>query len=135
MSTKYIECLANQSPFTIGVDENDRIMWSVNFRLLSATPVDDMEGEIVKFIEDNSLGVRMTDLFYGQQVDIPSGAGPYVLLVNSGGTATDITHDGYRGERLSFQVLVYAGDYSEGQQRVYGIWRLLDGKRDFTLTA
>lgn len=135
MSTTYIECLAIQSPFTASLDENERIMWSVNFRVLAATPITHLENEFVKFIEDNSLGTRGTDLFYGQQVDIPSGSGPYILLVNYGGLATSITHDNYRGERSSFQVLVYCGDYTTGRDRIYAIWRLLDGKRDFTLSA
>lgn len=135
MSTTYIECIALQAPFTISLDENERIIWSVNFRILSATPIEHLEAEFVKFIEDNSLGTRGTNLFYGQQVDIPSGSGPYMLLLNTGGLATDITHDGYRGERPSFQILVYADDYTAGHDRVYAIWRLLDGKRDFTLTG
>lgn len=135
MPTYYLHILAVQSPFIIGVDVNNRTMWSMNFNCQCRSPVDKFEQEIAKVITDAGLGVSGTSLFIGPAVSIPAGAGPFILLHNTGGAASDISHDSTKQVNLSIQIVVYSSSYETGRVRAWAIWNVLDGKYNVTLSA
>lgn len=135
MSTRYLEILSVQSPFTIGVDENNRTMFSVNFNTMAAAPSDELEKEIVKLLTDASLGTFGTDIFIGPAAVIPQDSGPYIQVISTGGTAPIETHDGNKYERPSVQLIIRGLDYEATETRALAAWRALDGVRNQTVTA
>lgn len=139
MATRYIEILAVQRPFPIGLDENNRSVFSCNFDALADAPVASFEEEILKVLSDAGLatlydGATETgDTTIGPGARVPDGTGPYVQLIDTGGRPPDESQDSER-ERLSIQVLVSATNFQAARTRALAIWRALDGKRDVTVS-
>lgn len=134
----YQEILAVQSPFDIGSDENKRKMFSVNFDVMATAPVTDFEREMGKLINDASLGTFGTDMFIGTEAILPTGDGPFVLIINTGGEAPESTQNaaaGHTYELLSFQIVTSARGYDAAKTRALAVWRTLDGVRNTTVTA
>ena len=136
MST-YIEILSVQSPFDIGFDDNKRVMFSCNYDVMAVAPVTDFEREIGKLINNAGLGTFATDMFIGLEAILPTGDGPYVTIVNTGGIEPENTHNtsGHTYEHLSCQIVCRAKTYDAADTRALAIWRLLDGITNTTVTA
>lgn len=136
MSTRYLEIIAVQSPFTIGKDDNNRVAWSVNFDAHTDGPSDKFEEEIVKVLSDAGLATLGTDTWIGPGVVFPqTGNGPFTAIIPTGGESPDESHNGDVYERLSCQITVRASTYSLGRTRIFAIWRELIGKRNITVAA
>ena len=133
--SRYLEILAVQRPFPFRVDDNNRVVFSVNFTGLAAGPVDQWEEELVKVLSDASLATLGTDTFIGPAAVVPVGAGPFMTVIDTGGREPLETHDGLDYERLSAQVTVRASKYRTARTRALAIWRALDGVRDQTVAA
>jgi hypothetical protein len=133
--SRYLELLAIQRPFPIGADENQRVMFSVNFQATAAAPVEQWEEEIVKVLNDAGLATLGTDTFVGPEAVLPTGAGPYLTILDSGGLAPVDTHDGQEYERLSVQIIIRADKYRNARTRALAVWRALDGVRNTTVAA
>lgn len=132
--SSYLWIVAVQRPFSINKDENDRTIFSCNFEGNAVANMADFELEIAKIIGDAGLGAVSTTLFIGPKVDLPAGAGPFVRIIDTGGSGPVETHDARKQERFSFQILVHALSYTTGRTRALAIWRLLDGFRNQTVT-
>ena len=141
----YIHILARQSPFEYGKDPLNRVLFSCNFDCRAVYPVASFIREMSKLIIDAGLGVlefnpngtvneNTSNLFFSQQFNIPSGDGPYTILKQTGGFAPDESHN-TKIENLGLQVVVLASDYDQGDVRAKAVYRLLDGKRSFTVTV
>ena len=133
--SRYLEILATQRPFPFDVDESNRTVFSVNFTALAAGPVEQWEEEIVKVLNDAGLATLGTDTWVGPASVIPTGSGPYLTVIDTGGRAPDETHNGSTYERLSVQVTIRAAKYRDARTRALAIWRALDGVRDSTVAA
>jgi hypothetical protein len=136
--TRYLEILAVQRPLDVGPDQNARSCFSCNFTATAAAPVTAFEHEVAKLLSDAGLGTLGTDLFVGSAAVPPTGTGPYVQIINTGGAPPAETHDDKRYERLAFQIFVRAGGssgYTTARTRALAIWRELDGTRDVTVAA
>lgn len=136
----YIEILSVQEPFAYNVDGDNRTFFSCNYYARGVAPIVNFEGEIAKIISNAGLGTFNTDLFIGPRVVIPTGDGPYTLIINTGGRSPDEAHGttsspGTKYKNLGFQILVRAADYQIAQTRANSINNLLDGKRSFTIAA
>jgi hypothetical protein len=131
----YLEVLAVQRPFFIGTDDAGRAMLSVNFIATARQPVAQFEEEIGRIIFDAGLGTFGTNMFVGPSSSVPSGEGPFVHIIDSGGTSPLETHNGDKYERLSCQVVVRANNRKTARTRALAIWRALDGQRNFTVVA
>lgn len=129
----YIQILARQSPFEYGKDPLNRVLFSCNYDCRAVYPVSSFIREMVKLLVENSLGVSGTNLFIGPLVEVPSGDGPYITLKQTGGFAPDESHN-TKYENLGLQVIVVASDYDEGDIKAKSIYRLLDGRRNFTIS-
>lgn len=120
MTTRYVEILANQSdPEPIGTDENNRHMFSCNYRAMSAGVASTFEQDIASRIG----GVLAVDTFIGPNAVVPVGDGPYTELINTGGVSPLETHNGSKYPRLSIQVVVRARTYVAAQTRARAIPR------------
>ncbi len=139
----YQEILAMQSPMDIGSDENKRKRFSVNFEVMATEPVTDFEREIGKLINDAgfgtfTVGAVIGDMFIGTEAILPTGNGPFVSIINTGGSEPESTHNkaaGHTYEHLSVQIVVRARGYDAAKVRALAIWRTLDGVRNTTAVA
>ncbi len=75
------------------------------------------------------------DTIIGRGVPTPSGSGPFVRIIDTGGIAPTETHDGQEYERLSCQIVVIATSFVSGRTRALAVWRELNGKRNINVTA
>lgn len=135
MSTRYLEILSVGNPIDLGVDTNNRTKFSLNFETMCAADSDSLEAEMASLIQDASLGTLGTDMWYGQKAVLPTGDGPYMRVVATGGPHSLETHDGSEYERPTFQVTVTGTSYNTTRTRAYAIWRTLKGVRNTTVAA
>ena len=89
---------------------------------------------MAKLITDAGLALSGVNLFIGPQAEIPSGDGPYITLKQTGGFASDESHDS-EYPNLGLQVIVVALDYDEGDLKAKAIHTVLNKKRSFDVTA
>ena len=124
-----------QHPFPLdSVDSQHRVMFSCNFTCRAVYPVSNFEREMAKVITDNSLAILGTNLWYGPQVSIPDGDGPYIQLSSTGGRSSDWSHTS-KYENLSFQVLVRGSDYDVTKTKIHNIYTLFNGLEKLTITV
>lgn len=138
MSTFYLEMLSTGGPFNIGPDANSRHMFSVNFYCRARGPVDKLEEEVYKLLMDASLVTGLgVDTFIGMNsvIDEKTTPGPFVEIIRTSALPNEETHNGDKYERPTFQVVTRAKSYVIGRNLSLSIWRLLDGKRNFTVAA
>jgi hypothetical protein len=131
---RYLEILAVNEPAPIGVDANDRVMFTASYNSVAAG-VTKYEEEIAKLLFDASLGVLNTDLLIGPKANWPTGNGPYSNIINTGGVSPLETHDSSIYRRGSFQIVTRAKSYVVARNRATEIWNLLDGQREVTVVA
>ncbi len=136
--SRYLDILSTNRPFNLDVDENNRKMFAVNFDAVAAAPVEEWEDEVAKIIEDAGLGTRSSPnrtIFIGRGAVLPTGDGPYITILDSGGVAPLETHNSDLYERLSCEIIIRAKGFQTARTRALAIWRALDGVRDQTVTA
>lgn len=135
----YIQILAVQRPFDLGIDSKDnRTLVSCNFECIARAPVNTFEEDIAKILSDAGLatlsGSNM-DTFLGRSASIPvSGSGPFNHIFATGGGYPYETHNSDIAERLTVQTLIRATLYEAARTRALAIWRALNGKRNITVT-
>lgn len=66
--------------------------------------------EIAARLVEKGVGVVGTSIFKGSNAPIPSGAGPYLSLVETGGSGSARTHTDTATERPTVQLMVRAKD-------------------------
>lgn len=134
--TRYLEILAEQRPFQIGVDENDRVQFSCNFTAMAEAPVGQFESDIAALLVAAGLAVLADpgapngDLFIGWSGTLPVGDGPYTHIFNTAPYLTYITHNNTACESLAFQLITRALSYTAAHDRAVAMWRLLHGIRN-----
>lgn len=136
--TAYIEVLAMDRPADIGTDDNDRVIFSLNFQIQSQGTITNLEREIAKLITNAGLGTGLgTDIFIGTLAKLPvlTSSTPVINITATGGLGRDQTHNYDAYERPSCQITVRSKDYAAAQDRALAIWRALDGQRNFSVTA
>ena len=134
----YQEIIAVSPPFEVGFDENERKMFSMNFDCMVTAPATDFVREIGRLINDASLGTFGTDMFIGMEAILPTGDGPYITIINTGGSESLDTHNVAQGvtyEMRSCQIVVRARTYDSANTRALAVWRVLDGIRNTTVVA
>jgi hypothetical protein len=133
--TRFLSILAEQEPFPIGLDAKGRNMFSVNFTAVAATPIASWVACVIKVLNSAGLGTFGTDIFAGPAVALPVGAGPYISVIDTGGTAPIWTRDAVKYKRLSVQLVVTATNYELGMARALAAYDALDGIRNTTVAA
>ena len=131
--TTYIEIIANQRPFSVGLDGNGRTVISCNFRARVAGDVQTLEEDIGAIITSLVGGTPNVNLFFGPQANIPPGDGPYTMVVDTGGREVIETQQSDRYERPTVQILVHAKSSSVARTRALAIYDALDGKRNVSI--
>jgi len=133
-STRYIEILADQSPISYGSDENKRALYSLNFRARVGAEAVEIAEDMIKILQDKGeVMTPRTISFIGANAILPTGDGPYVQIIVSGGIGPDRWHDGGVIARPSIQMVVRAKDLTVARAKAHSIWSNLDGTRDVTV--
>ena len=142
--TCYLEVLATQRPFPISVDDNERSMFSVNFTAESNGFAADWERDVIRMLLAGGVTLaytfpdgdrRVDDTFIGPAAFIPTGDGPYVSIIDTGGSDPIETHNNDIREQLSVQILVRGKAYFDARDLILECWRALDGIRDQTVSS
>lgn len=131
----YLEILANGPPIQVSHDENQRLLWSINFSALARAPVADWLGEVQRVLVDAALVTAGVDVFTTTRAGIPDGDGPFTTLRDTGGVQSDFTQQDDQYERRACQVVVRAQDEAAGDALAQSIWRELNNIRNSTITA
>ena len=130
--TRYIQILAIQEPFPFNTDSLNRIMFSCNFNAM-CTPTLSPENDFAAILSSASLINLSTDTFIGPLADIPQGDGPFITILNTGGSSVDFTHDGDKTRRPSIQIVTRAIDYEVARSKAMDIYNYLDGIHELTV--
>lgn len=131
----YLEILIAQNAFPFAEDENERIMFSFNLTATARAPVDQFEEELAKLINNAGLGTRNVDVFIGPKANIPTGDGPYITIIDTGGLDPLETHNDDLYDRMSAQIVTRGKSYTTTRTRAKSIQRVLDGVRNTTVAA
>lgn len=112
MPTKYLHTQVLGQPRDAGLDGLQRQVFTFTV-FFTKHFSDTFAEEAVKLMNDAGVGTPNVDLFMGSKAEIPIGPGPFVHLLESGGTSNERVHNagnpGY--ERPGLIVRVYAEDY------------------------
>lgn len=128
---RYLEILANQSPFQYGEDVNRRVLFSCNFSTVVASLAPNFELDMATILASTvTLG---TNLFIGEQAVIPDGDGPFVSLIVTGGVHPLETHNNDKYPRPSFQLITRGTDYIATRNLAAACFAALDGIHDLTI--
>jgi hypothetical protein len=130
----FMEIIAIQPPIDIGVDANNRSIFSTNYRTAASMVTGVIELELIKYLQSLNvctLRVGLTgDTLYGSKAIIPSGDGPWILIKLTGGYGPDFTHSDEVQSNITFQVSLWAKSQDVASAKSWQIYQLLNGKRD-----
>lgn len=133
--TVYLWINALSGPLNFGTDDNERIQWSVNIEASAQGPITDWPREIRRVLIDAGLVTAGVDVFLSTRADIPTDAGPYVTIVETGGTTDSQTMNNDKYENPTAQVVIRAKDYDLGFSKAQAVKRALDGIHNSTVVA
>jgi hypothetical protein len=112
MPTKYLHNMVLSQPRDAGLDGKQRQVFSFTV-LFTKHASGTFAEEVVALLKNAGVAEPNVDLFMGSKAAVPIDAGPYVHLMESGGTSNERVHNagnpGY--ERPGLIVRVYADDY------------------------
>lgn len=131
---RYLEILANQSPFSIGsVGDNAQTRVSCNYATQIDGPSYNVELNIKDLLVSRGLGTYGTNIFVGPKATIPNGDGPYIQIIATGGLSFLETHNDDVYPRPWFQIIVYATNYLTGMNKSIEIWNEIGRLRNITI--
>lgn len=130
----FMEIIAIQPPIDIGADENNRAMFSTNYRTSISLCSNVIEKEIISYLQSkNILTLRVGlagDTFYGGKAQIPLGDGPFILIKLTGGYTPRFTHSDETETNVTFNVAIWAKSGDVASAKAWQIYNELNGKRD-----
>ena len=133
----YLWITAVNEPAVIGVDDNQRSMFSMNFGACAREPVVRFEEEIAAVLAGAGYFSLGTTGFIGPNSTIPPdlGGGPFVTIINTGGTSPNETHDNGKCRVMSCQLVVRGLNSVTTRGRALAVWHALDGIRNTNITG
>lgn len=138
MSAWYREITPLQEPMDMGLDPTGnraRVGFNV-FAIKGAS--DTFIEELVKLLTDAGVGTFGTNIFASTSAEIPVGAGPYLSIVETGGTSPERTQNSVAVpayQRPTAQLVVRASTYSAARTMARAAYNALVGVRNQTVTA
>ena len=129
--TTYLIIDVVQEPLDIGLDEADRIQWSFNIDVDKKASRTFYE-ELRNLLEDAGVGTRNVDIFGSSKAKIPTGDGPYLLILETGGTAPMKVQNSKspRYQRPSAQIVVRGKSNSAARAMAFDAYDALAGVRN-----
>lgn len=83
--------------------------------------------EIAALLIERGVGTLNVNIFKGSSAVIPTGSGPYLSIINTGGRTSAKTHNGTATQRPSAQIRVRADDYIVAEAMIIGAFNALGG--------
>ena len=132
--TWYVEILAVQEPFDLGLDDNKKARSVFNINTMkrpSSTFVD----EIAARLEDQGVGTKNVDIFATSKANIPADEGTYLSIVETtGAPSLDIHNESAPAyPRPSAQIVVRALTYELAEAKAREAYDALAGVRNIDL--
>lgn len=129
--TFYQEIRAIQSPFPYRISTDNRQLFSCNFIVRVLSPTNHFEEEIESILKTGpgTPPIESDEIIYlGFKGSLPEGAGPFNVIIPSGGYEPDEAHDSKR-ENRGLQIITCAADYETCRDRAEAVFHYLDGLR------
>lgn len=117
------------------LDQEGRTVYSVNFEGYSVGSTHTFEDEIATLLQEESLAVPIENLFIGVLPVVANGDGPYVQILNTGGSSDSESHSGYSYAYPRVQILVRAKSNQIARDKAHGIYDLLHLTRNVELVS
>lgn len=141
--SRYLSISARNEPFALGqLDPDKRLVFSLNFDIqIDGSIVGLIEQEIITRLSESGIGTQYTlsnpsgIIFIGPKAIIPTGPGPYINILSTGGVYPIEFHNNHKIRRPSVQILVYSNSYTVGTTKAYEIFNSLHGFRRQVLNA
>lgn len=137
-ATWYLDIRDQQPPFDSGVlDGSSRAMWTFNI-VATKAPSDTFLLELVAVLVAAGVGTYGTNIFISSKAVIPTGNGPYLNIVATGGAEgirTQNVTSGPTYERPSAQVTVRAQSAAAAEAMARAAYAALVGIRNQSVTA
>ncbi len=137
--TNYLEILGPR-PFENGVDDNDRIQFTMNFQGMGQGPVGQWAYDLQKILADAGLSAinpsSSRDTWIGLEATLANGDGPYIRISETGDVLSEESHnsDSSEIEHLSAQITISAQSRSVAETRALAVWRAINRSRSITVT-
>jgi len=135
--TRYLEMLGPR-PFENGVDENNRIQFTMNFEAMAAGPVGQWAYDLQKILADAGLSTispaASRDTWIGPSATLATGDGPYIRINETGAAQSEETHNADEYEMLSAQITVSAKSRTVVETRALAVWRAINRSRGVTVS-
>lgn len=137
--TNYLQILGPR-PFENGVDDNDRIQFTMNFQGMGEGPVGQWAYDLQKILADAGLSTinpaASRDTWIGPEATLANGDGPYIRITETGSVLSDESHNPAASEieNLSAQITVSAQSRSVAEIRALAVWREINQSRSITVT-
>lgn len=138
----YLSIRARQRPFPFDLDDHGRVMFSCNYEALGFN-VGTWENDISDLLTSSGIATSNQILIgllgSSEQIrtdssgEVVSGAGPYVSIIDTGGSEPVRSHNGTKCERLSVQIVVRAVDHEVARDKSLEIYHELDGKSNIEM--
>ena len=137
MATFYQEINLLQEPFDLGTDDKGRVRIAFNLNAVKR-PSDTFAEEIVKLLTTAGVGTGGTNIFIGSGAAIPTGSGPYLNIVETGGLTPRRTHNSVATPaytRPSAQIVARASSYAAARTMARAAYNALVGVRNTEITV
>lgn len=136
MTAFYQEIAPIQEPFDLGKDEKSRQQVVFNISTVK-TASDVFLEELVQILEDASVGTFNVDIFASSAVSIPTGDGPYLSIVETGGVAPGRIQNQIAPAypRPSAKIVVRAVRYVDARTMARAAYNALAAVRNQTVTV
>lgn len=132
MTTRYRKIDRVNEPFDNGHDENGLLMWSFNIDVVKE-PSPTFSEEIAGLLVLAGVGVFGTNIFNSSNAEIPDGDGPYLSMIETGGTSPEHTHNEIQPAawvRPSMQITARAKKFVSARTMAYAAHDALVGIRN-----
>lgn len=134
--TWYREIEPLQKPFDMAKDSTGRAKIVFNIMAIK-TPSDVFIEELVKLLEDGGVGTYNTNIFASSSKDIPVGDGPYLSVIETGGTFAERSHNETAApafERPTAMIVVRAKTYAAARTMANAAYTVLEPVRNTNVT-
>lgn len=137
-TTWYLDIQEQQPPFDSGVlDGQGRAQWTFNI-VATKQPSSTFLNELVTLLVGAGVGVFGTNIFISSKAVIPSGPGPYLSIVATGGVVGIRTQNNVSGpsyERPSAQIVVRANSAAAAEAMSRAAYAVLLSIRNTTVVT
>lgn len=137
-TTWYLDIQDQQPPFDSGVlDGQGRAMWTFNI-VATKQPSSTFLTELVTLLVGAGVGVFGTNIFISSKAVIPSGNGPFLIVIATGGvtgirTQNDVSGPSY--ERPSAQITTRANSAAAAEAMARAAYAALISVRNTTVVT